>query len=74
MQGTEPMNALRNAVRKFRSARATDCVFCWCGAHITKLHIYGGVAGVLAIQDFHEGRVMYSLGVMALALLDMGSD
>jgi hypothetical protein len=68
------MNALRNAIRKFRSAHATEGLFKFCGLHITKLHVYGSVAGTLALQDFHEGHFTYSLGVLALAALDMADD
>lgn len=66
---------MRDFIRKFRSASTTARLFSLGGkVHITKLHIYGTVAGGLTCLDIQEGHHLYGILVFVLAALDMLDD
>lgn len=71
------MSAVRKlgkAARRFAIARMTDHLFTLCSVKITKLHIYGGLAGAVSLMDFADGHIFYSCGVWGMALMDMSKD
>lgn len=38
---------------------------------VTRVHTYGGTAGLLFLLDTAEGHIMYGVGVMMLATMDL---
>lgn len=38
---------------------------------VTKIHVYGGVAGTLFFLDTADGHILYGVGVMVLAVIDL---
>lgn len=38
---------------------------------IHKVHLYGGVAGMLFFLDTADGHILYGCGVMVMAVIDL---
>lgn len=76
------MKAARHAMRSalvrsfghFCRARMTEHLVTWCGVHITKVHVYMTVAGLMCLLDFARGHGEYGLLVLVLAALDLMGD
>ena len=59
------MNAIRTVIRTVHTVETH------LHNRVTKVHVYGGTAGVLFLLDTAEGHILYGVGVMVLAYIDL---